>query len=82
MGLHWWESDSEAPVVRARFREELSTQADQTAEKRGLLIKAKLDAAGVGELAKAAVGAAFVEDAYKQSLCAEIDAYVAAGDRT
>jgi aminodeoxyfutalosine deaminase len=36
-----------------------------------------LDAAGIGELAKAAVGAAFVDDAYKQSLCAEIDAYVA-----
>lgn len=37
-----------------------------------------LDEAGIGELAKNAVRAAFVDDAFKAELCAEIDAYVAA----
>lgn len=35
-----------------------------------------LDEAGLGELAKTAVRAAFTDDAFKDRLCAEIDAYV------
>lgn len=36
-----------------------------------------LDRAGIAELAKAAVGAAFVEETFKAGLCTEIDEYVA-----
>ena len=35
-----------------------------------------LDEAGLGELAKTAVRSAFTDDAFKDGLCAEIDAYV------
>lgn len=37
-----------------------------------------LDPAGLGELAKVAVWASFADDPFKDGLCAEIDAYVAA----
>ena len=37
----------------------------------------RLDAAGVGELAKTAVGVSFAEDSVKTALAAEIDEYVA-----
>lgn len=37
-----------------------------------------LDRAGIAELAKAAVGAAFVEEDFRAGLCAEIDDYLAA----
>jgi len=40
-----------------------------------------LDEAGVGELAKAAVTASFADDAFKRDLHAQIDDYLAAGDR-
>ncbi|RNL63167.1 adenosine deaminase [Nocardioides marmoriginsengisoli] len=40
-----------------------------------------LDEAGLGDLAKAAVGASFADDAYKRELCAEIDGYVAASGK-
>jgi aminodeoxyfutalosine deaminase len=39
-----------------------------------------LDATGVAELAKTAARAAFVDDAFKAVLCAEIDAYLASAD--
>lgn len=39
-----------------------------------------LDHAGLGELAKAAVGASFTDTGFQAALCAQIDAYIAAAD--